>query len=992
MGTTSRNARLQLLFAVLAAFVLEAHARPDFDRAGAGSELRRRRPPHSPQEPLRFKQSLRVLSTNGDVLHLSYDVTRLNSTRVLDEMDSIDDVRCSPDYSLTIILAPGYMPEDVASEFLLDAVVNGGSEWNCSWVTGEDPAPFSRRILGVAIIGTDIVMNTSGCSPFESFAKEDIELWAVLGQPSNDTGEFGFPSTSGPDDDHGPGVDTRESSESTNDDAAGYGYGDDDVNIRRSAEVQLEEHEREKHSTRQAQICCSSFTVTSCGSSCSDEELNCENRAWCTWTSGGYYGGTCAPKTSYKDCGPNSCQYANDGMCDEPRFCLVGTDSTDCQTVSSPPPPPPQSSSCNTFTGCCQDHSRSACGGFCAFYESCCENIAGCTWTAGYSGGTCSGRPTSNPSPCCGGTCYYTEPATDLLTTASRSYDYTMLNMNFRLQNDCSYRYYYKFKGSKQDGYVWSETVTETYEHWIQQMCTATFNVNIRAATSSASLPPCPSGGPCIPVVDILGRSITLGGVTMRLSVALEVSLGLSASLTYTGADMIYARAGAQQTVKMGCRDQCRPFTSDIIFEQSFQQSTSDNFNTVTGLSGSLEPSVTLTLSAGIIAENMGWLGDWGFKISGRVKMSVPLTARMGSYLPAVSNPERFFIGGALDACKTNHLLDLQMRMKVDLLSVDAIVAIYWSVQKQLISQQNLMTYDLLIYCGGPECAPGMTLSGGNCVSCAAGTYKSSAGSEACTFCPIGKYSTTTGASSLSMCLNCGVNTYSTVVGALASSTCIACPSNSQSVSGSTASSSCVCNLGFTGPSGGTCSACAAGKYKIVTGNAGCTDCNAGKYSATIGANSDVICLFCPAGTYSAAGASACSEATTTPTPPLPTTSTAAGPITSPTGTSSTTPARTTPSTLPPDIEGSLIEAAQKYPGCQCTLSWQEIRRSNPRTRTGGLGEFFVEGKYEVWVCLQDNVCSTLDDWFCYVFNEQTLTFKAWGLNAEVKVVKNALK
>jgi hypothetical protein len=51
-----------------------------------------------------------------------------------------------------------------------------------------------------------------------------------------------------------------------------------------------------------------------------------------------------------------------------------------------------------------------------------------------------------------------------------------------------------------------------------------------------------------------------------------------------------------------------------------------------------------------------------------------------------------------------------------------------------------------------------------------------------------------------------------------------------------------------------------------------------------------------------------------------------------------------------------------------------------------------VEGKYEVWVCLQDNVCSTLDDWFCYVFNEQTLTFKAWGLNAEVKVVKNALK
>ena len=89
MGTTSRNARMQLLFVVLAVFVLEAHARPDFDRAGAGSELRRRRPPYSPQEPLRFKQSLRVLSTNGDVLHVGYDVTRFNSTRVLDEMDSV---------------------------------------------------------------------------------------------------------------------------------------------------------------------------------------------------------------------------------------------------------------------------------------------------------------------------------------------------------------------------------------------------------------------------------------------------------------------------------------------------------------------------------------------------------------------------------------------------------------------------------------------------------------------------------------------------------------------------------------------------------------------------------------------------------------------------------------------------------------------------------------------------------------------------------------
>jgi hypothetical protein len=58
------------------------------------------------------------------------------------------------------------------------------------------------------------------------------------------------------------------------------------------------------------------------------------------------------------------------------------------------------------------------------------------------------------------------------------------------------------------------------------------------------------------------------------------------------------------------------------------------------------------------------------------------------------------------------------------------------------------------------------------------------------------------------------------------------------------------------------------------------------------------------------------------------------------------------------------MEAAHKYPVCQFTQSWQEIRKSESRTRTGGLGIFMVRDKYEVWVCLQDNRCSTLDDSF----------------------------
>jgi hypothetical protein len=101
---------------------------------------------------------------------------------------------------------------------------------------------------------------------------------------------------------------------------------------------------------------------------------------------------------------------------------------------------------------------------------------------------------------------------------------------------------------------------------------------------------------------------------------------------------------------------------------------------------------------------------------------------------------------------------------------------------------------------------------------------------------------------------------------------------------------------------------------------------------------------------------------------------------------------RVVPTPPPQAIASALMEAAQKYPRCQCTRSWREIRQFQQRWRSGGLGEFMVEDKYEVWVCLQDNMCSTIYDWFCYVFNEQTFKFEAWGFNSELKLVESALK
>jgi hypothetical protein len=59
-----------------------------------------------------------------------------------------------------------------------------------------------------------------------------------------------------------------------------------------------------------------------------------------------------------------------------------------------------------------------------------------------------------------------------------------------------------------------------------------------------------------------------------------------------------------------------------------------------------------------------------------------------------------------------------------------------------------------------------------------------------------------------------------------------------------------VCDAGHTGPGGGACTACAAGKYKPVPGSAACTSCGAGKYAeGTV----STVCTDCGSGTYSTA-------------------------------------------------------------------------------------------------------------------------------------------
>jgi hypothetical protein len=57
------------------------------------------------------------------------------------------------------------------------------------------------------------------------------------------------------------------------------------------------------------------------------------------------------------------------------------------------------------------------------------------------------------------------------------------------------------------------------------------------------------------------------------------------------------------------------------------------------------------------------------------------------------------------------------------------------------------------------------------------------------------------------------------------------------------------------------CTDCEAGKFKEVAGvNIACDECEAGKFSELTGQTSSATCIDCMAGTYSAAGASFCTD------------------------------------------------------------------------------------------------------------------------------------
>jgi hypothetical protein len=111
-------------------------------------------------------------------------------------------------------------------------------------------------------------------------------------------------------------------------------------------------------------------------------------------------------------------------------------------------------------------------------------------------------------------------------------------------------------------------------------------------------------------------------------------------------------------------------------------------------------------------------------------------------------------------------------------------------------------------------CDPGCYGTGdGNCYQCGAGFWKANIG--------------------IALCKDCFLD-----AGYFAGSNCLTCTGYSQ----------CTCNKGASGPDGGPCAKCAAGKYKDTTGSGGCINCGVGFWTPTTGYKLMTDCRSCPAG------------------------------------------------------------------------------------------------------------------------------------------------
>jgi Tyrosine-protein kinase ephrin type A/B receptor-like len=188
------------------------------------------------------------------------------------------------------------------------------------------------------------------------------------------------------------------------------------------------------------------------------------------------------------------------------------------------------------------------------------------------------------------------------------------------------------------------------------------------------------------------------------------------------------------------------------------------------------------------------------------------------------------------------------------------------------------------------SCMPGSytTASGGyvqagasSCTQCMPGTYQSQSGTTACSSCTAGSYCQSSGMANPTPC---PAASFAVSVGQTSSAVCVSCGIGQFAVAGATACAACQNNPGaytFTGagenqnscplsstpscPAGtyarqssGECVLCAPGSFgssAVTSWGTSCQACSAETFSAVSGGT---VCINCPTGYASTAGASQC--------------------------------------------------------------------------------------------------------------------------------------
>ena len=158
---------------------------------------------------------------------------------------------------------------------------------------------------------------------------------------------------------------------------------------------------------------------------------------------------------------------------------------------------------------------------------------------------------------------------------------------------------------------------------------------------------------------------------------------------------------------------------------------------------------------------------------------------------------------------------------------------------------------------------PAGAVAESHCDTCSPGTYQTSAGAATCIGCSPGRFGdANVGVDDEKHCVNCAAGTSQSASSQI---TCVACAEEHFSLDqAATCTPLTTCGagkykVGAASDTDGTCDWCDTGSWSVTDDLAACTRCDAGtRGDGAIARTSDVHCVACDMGRYSASGSTAC--------------------------------------------------------------------------------------------------------------------------------------